>query len=86
MVHVVPCFYVSTRFRILAITCSFLIQFELFKLLVKIDFKDNQKSSNRYLKIMPLSGKEIHSKWSHVQAKFCFSFDHRVVRVVSDVT
>ena len=62
MVHVVPCFYVSTRFRILAITCSFLIQFELFKLLVKIDFKENQKSSNRYFKIMPLSGTEIHSK------------------------
>ena len=28
MVHVVPCFSVSTSFRILAITCSFLILFE----------------------------------------------------------
>ena len=28
MVHVVPCFSISIRFRILAITCSFIIQFE----------------------------------------------------------
>ena len=91
MVHVVPCFSVSTRFRILAITYSFIIQFECFKLVVKIDFKENQTSSNRHLKILPLSGPEIHSKWGHVQAKFCFCFDHRTrnslkVRVVSDVT
>ena len=32
-------FSVSTNFLILTITCSFLIRFELFKFLVKIDFK-----------------------------------------------
>ena len=41
-VQVVFCFSILTSIRILAITCSFLIRFELFKLIVKIDFKENQ--------------------------------------------
>ena len=38
-IQVVFCFSISTNIRILALTCSFLIRFELFKFLVKIDFK-----------------------------------------------
>ena len=41
-VHVVLCFSILTSIRILAINCSFLIQFELFKLLVKLDFKETK--------------------------------------------
>ena len=41
-VHLLLYFLVSTSFRILAITVSFLIQFELFKWPIKIDFKENQ--------------------------------------------
>ena len=43
-VQVVFCFSVLISVRILAIPCSFLIRFELFKLLVKVDFKENQTS------------------------------------------
>ena len=35
---------ILTSVRMLAITCSFLIRFELFKLLVNLDFKENQTS------------------------------------------
>ena len=60
--------------------------FELFKWIIKIDFKENQTYRNRSCQILTLGGPKIHSKWGHVQAKFCFSFDHRVVQVVSDVS
>ena len=55
-------FHVSTIFRILTITCSFLIRFELFKLLVKIDFKENKKYRNRHRQILIISGLKIYSK------------------------
>ena len=48
-------FCVSTSFNILAITCSFLIQFELFKWLLEIDFKENQTSRNRRRPILIIS-------------------------------
>ena len=41
-VHPVLLFPISTIFRILAITCSFLIRFECFKWPIKIEFKENQ--------------------------------------------
>ena len=41
-VQVVFCFSILTSVRIVAITCSFIIRFGLFKLLVKLDFKENQ--------------------------------------------
>ena len=56
------CFSVLTSFRILAITCSFLILFQLFKLLVKIDFKENQTYRNRHRQILIISGLKICSK------------------------
>ena len=37
-------FSVLTSVSILAITCLFIIRFELFKLLVKLDFKEHQTS------------------------------------------
>ena len=55
-------FYVSTNFRILTITCSFLLRFELFKFLVKIDFKENHTDRNTNRQIMIISGLNIHSK------------------------
>ena len=55
-------FSVSTSFRILFITCSFLIRFELFKFLVKIDFKENQTYRNRHRQLLIISGLKIHSK------------------------
>ena len=67
-------FSVLTSVRILAITCSFLIRFELFKFLVKLDFKENQTSRNRHCQILILSSLNIYSKWGHVQAKFWFQF------------
>ena len=67
-IHVVFCFPVSTSFCILTITCSFLIQFELFKCLFKIDFMENQKYRNMHHQILILGGPKIHSKWGHVQA------------------
>ena len=39
LVQVMLCFPVSTSFRIPDITCSFIIRFELFKWIIKIDFK-----------------------------------------------
>ena len=74
LVQVMFCFSISTSVRIWAITFSFLIRFELFKLMVKTNFKENQTSSNRYLQIMTLGGPKIHSKWGYVQANFWFSF------------
>ena len=46
---------ISTSFRILAITYSFLIRFELFKWLIKLDFKENQTFRNRHRQILTLS-------------------------------
>ena len=43
-VQIVFYFAVLTSVRILTIPFSFLIRFELFKLQVKIDFKENQTS------------------------------------------
>ena len=43
-VQVVLCFSILTSVRIFAITCSFIIRFELFKFLVKLDFNENQTS------------------------------------------
>ena len=40
--------------HILAITWSFLILFELFKFLVKLDFKENKTPRNSYLQILTL--------------------------------
>ena len=56
------CFSVLTSFRILAITCSFQIRFELFKLLVKIYFKETQTYRNRHHQILIISGLKIYSK------------------------
>ena len=56
------CFVVLTSFRILAITCSFLIRFELFKLLIKIGFKEKQTYRNRHRPIMIISGLKFFSK------------------------
>ena len=58
-VQVVLCFSILTSICILAITCSFLIRFELLKFLVKIDFKENQKYRNRNLQIRILCGPKI---------------------------
>ena len=79
-------FPISTSFCIVAITCSFLIRFEFFKLLVKMGFKENKTYRNRYLQIRTLSVPKSHSKYSYVKANSCISFDHRVVRVVLNVT
>ena len=81
-----PCFSVSASFCILVITCSFLIRFELFKWLIKIDFKENQTYRNRNRQIMTLSGPKFHSKWAMCKPNSGFSFENRVVRVVSDVS
>ena len=56
------CFPVSISFHILTITCSFLIRIERFKLLVKIDFKENHIYRNRHRHIRIISGLKIHSK------------------------
>ena len=80
-----PC-SILTSVCILVITYSFLIRFELLKWIIKLNFKENQTSRNRPRQILTLSGPKIHSKWGHIPAKFCFSFDHRVVRIVSDVS
>ena len=80
-----PC-SILTSVCILAITCSFLIRFELFKWIIKLDFKENETSRNRPRQLLTLSGPNIHSKWGYILAKFCFIFDHRVVRIVSDVS
>ena len=56
------CFPISTICRILTITCSFLIRFEGFKSLVKIDFKEIQKYRNRHRQILIISGIKTHSK------------------------
>ena len=45
-----------TSVRILAITWSFLIRFELFKWLVNLDFKDHKTPGNRYLQILTICG------------------------------
>ena len=79
-------FPISTSFRILTINFSFMIRFELFKLLIKIDFKETQTYRNRNRNIQTLSGPKIHSKWGHVQANSCINIGRRVVRVVSDVS
>ena len=55
-------FSVSTNFRILTITCSFLLRFELLKLLVKINCKENHTYRNRHRQILIISGLNIHSK------------------------
>ena len=55
-------FSISTSFRILAITFSVLIRFECFKILVKIDFKENPTSRNRHCQILILGGLKIYSK------------------------
>ena len=73
-VQVVFCFSILTRVRMLAISCSFMIRFEIFKFLVKIDFKENQTFSNRYLQIMTLGGPKIHSMLGYVQANFPVQF------------
>ena len=78
----VPNVLFRTSVSVLAITWSFIIQFECFKLLVKLDFKENKTPCNRHLQIMTLCGLEIHSYWGYVQANFWFSFEHRVVPVV----
>ena len=41
-VQVVFCFSILTSVCILTITCSFMIRFECFKFLVKINFKENK--------------------------------------------
>ena len=79
-------FSVLTSVGILAITCSFIIRFKSFKWLVKIDCKENKTSGNRYLRIRTLYGPKIHSKRGMFKKNFCFSFDHRIVRVVKDIT
>ena len=56
------CFPVSTSFHILAITWSFLIRIEPFKLLVKIDFKEHHTYRNSNRHILIISGLKIHSK------------------------
>ena len=68
------CFPISTSFRILTITCSFPIRFELFKFLVKIYFNENQPYRNRNRQILIISGLNIHSKWGYVQVNSWFSF------------
>ena len=68
-----PC-SILTSLRILAITFSFLILFERFKWLIKLDFKENQTYRNSNLQIRNLCGPKIHSKWGHVQAKFLVLF------------
>ena len=80
-----PC-SILTSVRILAITCPFLIRIELFKWLIKIDVKENQTFRNIHRLILTLSDLKIHSKWGYILANFCFSFDHIVVRIVSDVS
>ena len=55
-------FSVSTNFRILIITCSFLIRFEGFKWLIKLDFKENHTYRNSHRQILTISGLKIHSK------------------------
>ena len=67
-------FSILTSVRILDITFSFRIRFECFKFLIKIDFKMNQTSLNRYHLIPTLCGPKIHSKWGYVRANFWFSF------------
>ena len=55
------CFPISTSFHILIITSSFLIRIERFKLLVKIDFKENNIYRNSYRQIRIISRLKIHS-------------------------
>ena len=55
-------FSVLTSFQILTITCSFLIRFESFKLLSKIDFKENHAYRNSHRQIRIINGLKIHSK------------------------
>ena len=53
---------------------------------IKRYFKENQTYRNRYRQIWNLSFPKIHSKLGHVQDNSSISFDHRVVRVVADVS
>ena len=48
--------------QFLTITFSFLIRFECFKLLSKIDFKENHAYRNNHRQIMIINGLKIHSK------------------------
>ena len=77
-----PMLWFWTSVSILTITWPFLIRFECFKWLVKLDFKDNKSPCNRYLQIRTPFGPESHSKWGYVHANFWFCFEHRVVPVV----